>query len=55
MNAESLILFFVIALVLVGGGIVFASLVAPRSSNFQKFEPYECGMKRFFFFPGGWL
>jgi len=44
MNAESLILFFVIALVLVGGGIVFASLVAPRSSNFQKFEPYECGI-----------
>ncbi len=44
MNSESLILFFIIALVLVGGGIVFASLVAPRSFNAQKFEPYECGI-----------
>ncbi len=44
MNGETLILFFIIALVLVGGGIVFASLVAPRSFNLQKFEPYECGI-----------
>ncbi len=44
MNGESLILFFIVALVLVGGGIVFASIVAPRSVNPQKFEPYECGI-----------
>jgi len=44
MNGESLILFFIIAVVLVGGGIVFASIVAPRSFNSQKFEPYECGI-----------
>ena len=44
MSSESLVLFFVIALVLVGGAIVFSSLVAPRSFNHEKFEPYECGI-----------
>jgi len=44
MNGESLILFFIIAVILVGGGIVFASFAAPRSFNSQKFEPYECGI-----------
>jgi len=44
MNGEFLILFFVVAVALVGGAIVFASLIAPRSVNVQKFEPYECGI-----------
>ncbi len=44
MSSESLVLFFVLALVLVGGAIVFSSLVAPRSSTKGKFEPYECGI-----------
>ena len=44
MESQSLILFFVIALVLVGGAIAFSTLIAPRSFNLVKSEPYECGI-----------
>ena len=44
MESQSLILFFLIALVLVGGAIVFSTLVAPKSFNLVKSEPYECGI-----------
>lgn len=44
MSSDSLILFFIIATVLVGGAILFSSFMAPTSSNPQKFEPYECGI-----------
>jgi NADH-quinone oxidoreductase subunit A len=44
MSAQSLILFFIVAVVLVGGAIIFSYLVAPRSSNPQKGESYECGI-----------
>ena len=44
MSSESLILFFIIGVVLVGGAIVFAMYTAPRSWNVSKFEPYECGI-----------
>ncbi|HBL74021.1 MAG: NADH-quinone oxidoreductase subunit A [Bacteroidetes bacterium GWF2_42_66] len=44
MNSEMLILFFIIALVLVGIAIIFSSLAAPRSTNPIKFDPYECGI-----------
>jgi len=44
MNADSLILFFIVATVLVGGAIIFSTFMAPTSSNPQKFEPYECGI-----------
>lgn len=44
MSAQSLILFFIVAVVLVGGAIVFSYLVAPRSTNPQKHEAYECGV-----------
>ena len=44
MESESLILFFIIALVLVGGAIIFSTLVAPKSFNLAKSEPYECGI-----------
>ena len=44
MNSESLILFFIVAVVLVGGAIIFARFIAPTSSTPQKFEPYECGI-----------
>ena len=44
MNGELLILFFIIAIVLVGGAIIFATLVAPSSMNPAKQEPYECGI-----------
>lgn len=44
MESQSLILFFVIALVLVGGAIAFSMLIAPSSFNPAKSEPYECGI-----------
>ncbi len=44
MNGEMLILFFIVALVLVGGAIAFSLLIAPRSFNPAKSEPYECGI-----------
>jgi len=44
MSSESLVLFFILAIALVGGAIVFSSLISPRSSNNEKFEPYECGI-----------
>lgn len=47
MNSESLILFFILGVVLVGGAILFASFVAPKSTNLQKAEAYECGIPTF--------
>jgi NADH-quinone oxidoreductase subunit A len=44
MNNESLILFFIVAVVLVGGAIIFSRLVSPTSFTPQKIEPYECGI-----------
>jgi NADH-quinone oxidoreductase subunit A len=44
MSSESLVLFFIIGVVLVGGAVVFASFVAPKSFNPVKLEPYECGI-----------
>jgi NADH:ubiquinone oxidoreductase subunit 3 (subunit A) len=44
MSAESLILFFIVGAVLVGGAILFSSFIPPRSINPQKAEPYECGI-----------
>ena len=45
MASESLILFFITAVVLVGSALIFSSLVPPKSSNPFKFEPYECGIE----------
>ena len=44
MSAESLILFFIVAVVLVGGAITFSYIVSPTSKNIQKGESYECGI-----------
>ena len=44
MQSEALVLFFIVAVSLVGLAIVFAYFAAPKSSNFQKFDPYECGI-----------
>lgn len=44
MTSESLILFFIVGLVLVGGAILFSSFVSPTSTNPQKSEAYECGV-----------
>jgi NADH:ubiquinone oxidoreductase subunit 3 (subunit A) len=45
MESGSLVLFFIIAVVLVGGAVIFSSLVPPKSFNLAKFEPYECGIE----------
>jgi len=44
MSSESLVLFFILGVVLVGGAIVFSAFVAPKSFNPVKMEPYECGI-----------
>jgi NADH-quinone oxidoreductase subunit A len=44
MSSDSLVLFFVLGLILVGGAIAFSYLISPRSVNDVKFEPYECGI-----------
>ena len=44
MSNESLILFFIVGAVLVGGAILFSTFIAPTSMNLQKSEAYECGV-----------
>ncbi len=44
MSSESLVLFFIIGVVLVGGAVLFSNYFAPKSSNPAKLEPYECGI-----------
>ena len=45
MSSESLVLFFIVGVVLVGGAVLFSHFVAPSfSKSPAKFEPYECGM-----------
>jgi NADH-quinone oxidoreductase subunit A len=44
MSNESLILFFIVGAVLVGGAILFSTFIAPKSTNLQKSEAYECGV-----------
>jgi NADH:ubiquinone oxidoreductase subunit 3 (subunit A) len=44
MGAEALILFFMAGVVMVGAGLIVSRLVAPRSYNAVKQEPYECGI-----------
>jgi NADH-quinone oxidoreductase subunit A len=44
MSSESLVLFFIVGAVLVGGAILFSSFIAPKSTNPQKSEAYECGI-----------
>lgn len=44
MNDAFLLVAIVTALVLVGGALAIALLLAPKSTNPQKGEPYECGI-----------
>jgi NADH-quinone oxidoreductase subunit A len=44
MSNEWLILFFILGAIFVGLVPIFSNLVAPKSFNPQKFEPYECGV-----------
>ena len=52
MESHSLILFFITAVVLVAGAIAFSTFIPPKSTNPQKFEPYECGIPTI---GGAWL
>ena len=44
MSSESLILFFIVGVFLVGGAIVFSTFVPPSSVNPNKSDTYECGI-----------
>ena len=44
MSSEALIIFFLGGVVMVGVGILVSNLLAPKSTNPQKEEPYECGI-----------
>lgn len=44
MDSQALIAMFLAAVVLVGGALIFSSIIAPKSFNLQKLEPYECGI-----------
>ena len=45
MNNESLVLFFIVAVALVGLAVGFSMIIPPKSSNPVKSEPYECGIE----------
>ncbi|MEI6122980.1 MAG: NADH-quinone oxidoreductase subunit A [Bacteroidota bacterium] len=45
MNNESLVLFFIVAVALVGLAVGFSMIIPPKSSNAVKSEPYECGIE----------
>ena len=44
MSSESLILFFLVGAIFVGVVLICSGIIAPKSFNAQKFEPYECGI-----------
>ena len=44
MSNEWLILFFLVGAIFVGLVLIFSGIVAPRSFNPQKSDPYECGI-----------
>lgn len=44
MSGEFLILFFIVAVILVAGAIIFSHFAAPSSTNPVKHDPYECGI-----------
>ena len=44
MNNEWLVLFFILGAIFVGLVPIFSEIVAPKSFNPQKNDPYECGV-----------
>jgi NADH-quinone oxidoreductase subunit A len=44
MSGEALIIFFICGVAMVGVGMLVSDLLAPKSKNPQKAEPYECGI-----------
>ncbi len=47
MGSEALVLFFLTGAFFIGIAISVAALFAPKSSNPQKYEPWECGVPVF--------
>jgi NADH-quinone oxidoreductase subunit A len=45
MSTEGLIVFFLVAVTLVGFALVFSSFIPPTSKNLFKAETYECGIE----------
>ncbi len=45
MSNESLVLFFIVAVALVGLAVGFSMIIPPKSKNLVKSEPYECGIE----------
>ena len=45
MGSEAIILFLIVGVVMVAGGIITSWLVAPKSNNAAKKETYECGIE----------
>ena len=41
---EWLVLFFLVGAIFVGLVLILSGIIAPKSINPQKFEPYECGI-----------
>ncbi len=44
MGLEAIIVFLIAGIVFVGGAMIASSLLAPRSKNTYKEDPYECGL-----------
>src|SRR4030065_1849147 len=44
MSNELVVLFFKVGAIFVGLVLVLSGIIAPKSINSQKFEPYECGI-----------
>jgi NADH-quinone oxidoreductase subunit A len=44
MSNEFLVLFFMVGALFVGLVLILSGIIAPKSVNPQKFEPYECGI-----------
>ncbi len=45
MGSEAIILFLLVGVIFVAGGVAASMLLAPKSDNPQKWEPYECGIE----------
>lgn len=39
-----MVVFFIVGAIFAGVVLIFSGIVAPKSTNPQKFEPYECGI-----------
>ena len=44
MSKELLLLFFLVGAIFVGAVLILSGIIAPRSYNPQKYDPYECGI-----------